>query len=139
MLFRRWKTFYAPLVMVSLLGRKRTLADKTVYQCLSIDTTLRPPLFSLDSTFKFVYRYHTKCKYGRFFYDHFEQRIHVWPRIWILIRIKVADSVTDQEKSFWILTFVILSYGRVRFQRLTLKYFLVSLKIQCAILELVCL
>jgi hypothetical protein len=43
---------YVPLVMVSILGRKRTLADKTVDQNGSIYTSLDPPLFSLDSTFK---------------------------------------------------------------------------------------
>jgi hypothetical protein len=37
-----------------LSGRKRTLADRTVYQYGSIDTSLDPPmsLFSLDSSFK---------------------------------------------------------------------------------------
>ncbi len=37
---------YAALVMVPIWGRKRTLADKTVYQNGSIDTNLDPPLFS---------------------------------------------------------------------------------------------
>jgi hypothetical protein len=37
--------------MVSILGRKRTLADKTVYQNGSFDTSFDPSLFSLDSIF----------------------------------------------------------------------------------------
>jgi hypothetical protein len=45
---------YAPLVMVSIWGRKRTLSDYTVYQNGSIDTSFDPPLFSLDLTFKLV-------------------------------------------------------------------------------------
>jgi hypothetical protein len=43
---------YAPLVIVYIWGRKRTLVDKTVYQNRSIDPSFDPPLFSLDSTFK---------------------------------------------------------------------------------------
>jgi hypothetical protein len=42
--------FYVTLVMLFFKGRKRTLADNTVYQNGSIDTTLHPLLFSLDST-----------------------------------------------------------------------------------------
>ncbi len=42
----------APLVMVSIWSRKMTLADKTVYQNGSIDTSFGPLLFSLDSTNK---------------------------------------------------------------------------------------
>ncbi len=42
---------YAPLVMVSIWGWKRTLGDKTFYQNGSIDTSFDPPLFSLDNTF----------------------------------------------------------------------------------------
>jgi hypothetical protein len=38
---------YAPLVMVSIWGWKRTLADKTVYQNGSIDTSFDLPLCSL--------------------------------------------------------------------------------------------
>jgi hypothetical protein len=53
------KNFYAPLVLVSIWGRKRTHADKTVYQNGSNDICLDPPLFSLDSTFK-----KRKIKYG---------------------------------------------------------------------------
>ncbi len=34
----------APLVMVSIWGRKRTLADKTVYSTGSTDTSFDPPL-----------------------------------------------------------------------------------------------
>ncbi len=37
---------YAPFVMVSIWGQKRTLADKTVDQNGSIDTSFDPPLFS---------------------------------------------------------------------------------------------
>jgi hypothetical protein len=47
---------YAPLVIVSILGRKRTLADTTVYQNGSIETSFDTPLFSFDSTFKFDFR-----------------------------------------------------------------------------------
>ncbi len=47
---------YAPLVMVSIGAGKRTLAGKTVYKNGSIDTSLDPLLFSLDSTFKFTLR-----------------------------------------------------------------------------------
>jgi hypothetical protein len=36
----------ASLVIVSIWGRKRTLADKTVYQNGSIDTSFDPSLFS---------------------------------------------------------------------------------------------
>jgi hypothetical protein len=43
---------YVPLVMVSIGGRKRTHASKTVYQNASIDTNFDRPIFSLDSTFK---------------------------------------------------------------------------------------
>ncbi len=43
---------YAPLVMMSIWGRSRTLADKTVCQNGSIDTSFDPPLFSLDRTFQ---------------------------------------------------------------------------------------
>jgi hypothetical protein len=43
---------YAPLGMVSMWGRERTLADKTVYQNGSNDTSFDPSLFSLDTTFK---------------------------------------------------------------------------------------
>jgi hypothetical protein len=43
---------YAPLVMVPIGARKRTLAGQTVYKNESIDTSFDPPLFSLDSTFK---------------------------------------------------------------------------------------
>jgi hypothetical protein len=54
---RMLKTFrFDPLVMVSIYGRKRTLADKTVYQNGSIDTSFDPPLFSLDRTFKYFLR-----------------------------------------------------------------------------------
>jgi|688.fasta_scaffold791504_1 hypothetical protein len=42
---------YAPLVMVSIWGRKRTLPHKTVYQNGSIDTSFNPPLLLLDSTY----------------------------------------------------------------------------------------
>ncbi len=42
---------YAPLMMVSIGARKRTLAGKTVYNDGSIDGKFDPPLFSLDSTF----------------------------------------------------------------------------------------
>jgi hypothetical protein len=45
------KNVYAPLVMVSTWDRKRTLADKTIYQNGSIDTSFDPPI-SLDSTLK---------------------------------------------------------------------------------------
>ncbi len=38
---------YAPLVMVSIVARKRTLAGKTVYINGSLDTSLDPPPFSL--------------------------------------------------------------------------------------------
>jgi hypothetical protein len=49
---RAWhKKVYASLGIVYSKGRKRTLADKTVYQYGSIDASLDPPLFSLDSTF----------------------------------------------------------------------------------------
>jgi hypothetical protein len=41
---------YVPLVMLSILGWKRTFADKTVTQNGSIDSSFDPPLFSLDST-----------------------------------------------------------------------------------------
>jgi hypothetical protein len=50
---------YAFLVMVSILGRKETLVDKTVYQNGSFDTSFDPPLFSLDSIFN---------SFGRFFF-----------------------------------------------------------------------
>ncbi len=43
---------YAPLMMVSIGSRKRTLACQTVFKNGLIDTTFDPPLFSLDSTFK---------------------------------------------------------------------------------------
>jgi hypothetical protein len=43
---------YAPLVMVSIGARKRTLANKKVYKNGSIDTSFDPPLFPLDSIFK---------------------------------------------------------------------------------------
>ena len=46
------KTVYVALVMVSIWGRKMTLADKTVYRYGSVDTNFDPPWFSLDSTFK---------------------------------------------------------------------------------------
>ena len=46
------KTVYVALVMVSIWGRKMTLADKTVYPYGSVDTNFDPPWFSLDSTFK---------------------------------------------------------------------------------------
>jgi hypothetical protein len=50
---------YAPLVMVSIWGRKRTLADKTVCQNRSIYTSFDPPLFSLDRrTYKRRYSRH---------------------------------------------------------------------------------
>jgi hypothetical protein len=45
------KNVNAPLVMVSIWDRKRKLADETVYQNGSIDTSFDPPV-SLDSTFK---------------------------------------------------------------------------------------
>ncbi len=47
---------YAPLVIVSIGAGKRTLAGKTVYNYGSIDTSLDPLLFSLDSIFKFTLR-----------------------------------------------------------------------------------
>jgi hypothetical protein len=46
---------YAPLVMVSIWGRKRTLSDNTVYQNGSIDTSFDSSLFSLHHTFKLVF------------------------------------------------------------------------------------
>ncbi len=45
------ENIYAPLVMVSIGGQKRTLTGKIAYQNGSIDTSFDPPLFSLDSTF----------------------------------------------------------------------------------------
>jgi hypothetical protein len=42
---------HAPLVMVSIGARKRSLAGQTAYKNGSIDTSFEPPLFSLDSTF----------------------------------------------------------------------------------------
>ncbi len=46
------ENIYPPFVMASIWGRKGTLADKTVYQNGSINTSFDTPLFSLDSTFK---------------------------------------------------------------------------------------
>jgi hypothetical protein len=43
---------YAPLVMVFIGARKRTLAGQTVYKNESTVTSFDPPLFSLDSSFK---------------------------------------------------------------------------------------
>jgi hypothetical protein len=39
---------YAPLGMVSIGARKRTLPSQTVYKNRSIDTSFGPPMFSLD-------------------------------------------------------------------------------------------
>jgi hypothetical protein len=36
-------------ILCSIGGRKRSLAGKTVYQNVSIDTSFDPPLFSFDS------------------------------------------------------------------------------------------
>jgi hypothetical protein len=42
---------YVPSCVVSIWGRKRTLADKTVYQNGSFDTSFDQTLLSLDRTF----------------------------------------------------------------------------------------
>jgi hypothetical protein len=42
----------APLVMVSIGARKRTLSGLTVNKNKAINTSFDPPLFSLDNTFK---------------------------------------------------------------------------------------
>jgi hypothetical protein len=47
------ENIYAPLVMVSIEARKRTLA--TFYRNGSIDTSSDPPLFSLDCTVNLVF------------------------------------------------------------------------------------
>jgi hypothetical protein len=41
--------------IVSIGGRKKTLADKTVYPYVSINTNFDNPLLSLDSTFHCVF------------------------------------------------------------------------------------
>ncbi len=43
---------YAPVVIVFIYARKRTLAGKTIDQDGSIDTSFDPPKFSIDSTFQ---------------------------------------------------------------------------------------
>jgi hypothetical protein len=50
------ENIYAPLVMLSIGARKRTLAGQTVYRNGSIDTSFRPTsMFSFDSTFNVAY------------------------------------------------------------------------------------
>jgi hypothetical protein len=55
--------------MVSIWGRKWTLADKTVYQNGSTDTSLDTPLISLDSTFGLFFKVFlaSSCHPTRFF------------------------------------------------------------------------
>ncbi len=61
---------YAPLVMVSIWGRKRTLDNKRVYQNGSIDTRFDPPLLSLDSTFNKLSKKILKVTYVGYLYNH---------------------------------------------------------------------
>jgi hypothetical protein len=57
--------------MVSLWGRKRTLADKTVYQNGSIDTSFGPPPAPLDSTFTMG----LNPKYSAMLIDQFSKEV----------------------------------------------------------------
>jgi hypothetical protein len=51
---------YAPLMMMSIWGWKRTLATKIVYENESINTSFNISLFSIDSTFKSIMVSHPK-------------------------------------------------------------------------------
>jgi hypothetical protein len=51
MYYKDAENIYAPLMMVSVWGQKRTLADKTVYQNGSIDTAFETVTIPVESLF----------------------------------------------------------------------------------------